>query len=222
MDSDRFDQLARALRHPTSRRGALDMLAGGAALAARLAGLDGADGVAARRRKAVKGPGSRQNAPKVALCHNGHTIVVAEPAVAAHLAQGDTLGPCGAPGQGTCVPNDQICSLLSPVRCCGDRTFCRPTIYPTLTTCQTACTRSPNGDAVCQEILGYPDVQCVKDVIACGGSTLGECCRPKVCGKSSDCQGGGPCCPSAAGLAGPKRCCAPGQVCATFGGCATP
>ncbi len=31
---------------------------------------------------------------KVKLCHNGHTIEVAQPAVEAHLAHGDTLGPC--------------------------------------------------------------------------------------------------------------------------------
>lgn len=32
---------------------------------------------------------------KVTLCHNGHTIVVAKPAVQAHLNQGDTIGACG-------------------------------------------------------------------------------------------------------------------------------
>jgi RTX calcium-binding nonapeptide repeat (4 copies) len=33
---------------------------------------------------------------KVTLCHNGHEITVAQSAVAAHLAQGDTLGKCKA------------------------------------------------------------------------------------------------------------------------------
>lgn len=32
--------------------------------------------------------------PKVAICHKGHTLSVAEAAVAAHLAHGDTLGAC--------------------------------------------------------------------------------------------------------------------------------
>jgi len=32
--------------------------------------------------------------PKVTICHNGNTLSVAEAAVAAHLAHGDTLGPC--------------------------------------------------------------------------------------------------------------------------------
>jgi len=31
---------------------------------------------------------------RVTLCHRGNTITVAEPAVPAHLAHGDTLGPC--------------------------------------------------------------------------------------------------------------------------------
>jgi hypothetical protein len=31
---------------------------------------------------------------KVAICHKGHTIKVAQPAVKAHLRHGDTLGAC--------------------------------------------------------------------------------------------------------------------------------
>jgi hypothetical protein len=31
---------------------------------------------------------------KVVLCHKGHTLEVAEPAVQAHLNHGDSLGPC--------------------------------------------------------------------------------------------------------------------------------
>jgi hypothetical protein len=31
---------------------------------------------------------------RVALCHKGHTIRVAQPAVKAHLRHGDTLGAC--------------------------------------------------------------------------------------------------------------------------------
>ena len=32
---------------------------------------------------------------RVAICHKGHTIYVAEPAVPAHLAHGDSIGACG-------------------------------------------------------------------------------------------------------------------------------
>jgi hypothetical protein len=33
---------------------------------------------------------------RVTICHKGQTITVAEPAVAAHLRHGDTVGACGA------------------------------------------------------------------------------------------------------------------------------
>ena len=43
----------------------------------------------------ARNPGSPVGPPqKVTLCHKGRTISVPEPAVAAHLAHGDTLGPC--------------------------------------------------------------------------------------------------------------------------------
>jgi hypothetical protein len=35
-----------------------------------------------------------QYGKKVTLCHNGHTITVALPALPAHLARGDAEGPC--------------------------------------------------------------------------------------------------------------------------------
>jgi hypothetical protein len=41
------------------------------------------------------GPGGKQYGKhRVAICHKGHTIRVAQPAVKAHLRHGDTLGPC--------------------------------------------------------------------------------------------------------------------------------
>jgi hypothetical protein len=41
------------------------------------------------------GPGGKQYGKhKVAICHKGHTIRVAQPAVKAHLRHGDKLGPC--------------------------------------------------------------------------------------------------------------------------------
>jgi hypothetical protein len=38
--------------------------------------------------------------PKVTICHKGHTITIAEPALPAHLRHGDTVGPCGVAGAG--------------------------------------------------------------------------------------------------------------------------
>jgi hypothetical protein len=41
------------------------------------------------------GPGGNQYGKnKVAICHKGHTIRVAQPAVKAHLKHGDRLGTC--------------------------------------------------------------------------------------------------------------------------------
>jgi hypothetical protein len=41
------------------------------------------------------GPGGKQYGKhKVAICHKGRTIHVAQPAVKAHLAHGDRLGTC--------------------------------------------------------------------------------------------------------------------------------
>lgn len=56
---------------------------------------------------------------KVTLCHEGNTITVAEPAVAAHLAHGDTLGPCGvapspSPSPSTSPSPAASCTGLGP------------------------------------------------------------------------------------------------------------
>ena len=41
-------------------------------------------------------PGQGNGQQKVTICHNGHTIKVGQPAVAAHLRHGDHVGPCTA------------------------------------------------------------------------------------------------------------------------------
>jgi hypothetical protein len=40
------------------------------------------------------GNGAGNGQQKVVICHMGHTLEVAEPAVQAHLNHGDSLGPC--------------------------------------------------------------------------------------------------------------------------------
>jgi len=44
--------------------------------------------------RAIASPASAQYQYRVAVCHKGHTIVIATPALKAHLAHGDTKGPC--------------------------------------------------------------------------------------------------------------------------------
>ena len=43
----------------------------------------------------------KQEKALVTICHKGNTIQVASAAVAAHVAHGDRIGPCGPP----CPPN---------------------------------------------------------------------------------------------------------------------
>ena len=50
---------------------------------------------AAKPAQSQYGPGGNQYGKrKVAICHKGHTIRVAQPAVKAHLKHGDRLGAC--------------------------------------------------------------------------------------------------------------------------------
>jgi hypothetical protein len=55
--------------------------------------------------------------PKVILCHQGQTLSVAQPSVAAHLAHGDTLGACdSAPPS---PPSPSPSASPSPVASCS-------------------------------------------------------------------------------------------------------
>lgn len=54
--------------------------------------------------------------PKVTLCHKGQTLSVAQPAVAAHLAHGDSLGACGSTPPS---PSPSASPSPSPVTSCS-------------------------------------------------------------------------------------------------------
>lgn len=94
MDDIIFDQTLRRLASTTPRRRVLGALVAGSATLAggRLAG--------AKAGGQGKGKGKGNGQPKMILCHakgkkkKPKTITVAAPAVAAHLAHGDTLGAC--------------------------------------------------------------------------------------------------------------------------------
>jgi hypothetical protein len=70
--------------------------------------LKGATGVAAVTSLAVFA-GSARGASKVQVCHRGKTIWISQDALGAHLAHGDTLGPCGA----TTTSNTTKCPTTS-------------------------------------------------------------------------------------------------------------
>lgn len=182
MDSTRFDRLARALARPASRRRAVGVLLGGAAVAARLSGLDGAtDGAAAKRRTAVKRAGNGKRPAKVALCHQGHTITVAEPAVKAHLADGDSIGPCNAPGSATCQAKLFGLCTINPFDidrnpCCNGMA-CIGTINPIVTACQLRCAT----DADCAAAFPNTALACRTDVLVCPFEAAAgqKCCVPR-------------------------------------------
>lgn len=87
----------------TSRRSPRrSRLLAAALLAGALLVSGGSAAIAGDKPGKGKGPG-KKGTEKVTLCHKGHTITVAKPAVKAHLAHGDTLGACrpAVPGHAT-------------------------------------------------------------------------------------------------------------------------
>lgn len=105
--------------------------------------------------------------------------------------QGDTV-------QGVCTFLDQIC-VIPPFGnpCCNGET-CRITAGLVVTTCQSEC----HSTSECQQRYKTKGVSCQRDSLACPG--LWGCCRPDVCGRDQDCDGG-TCCNG--------TCCLPRQRC---------
>jgi hypothetical protein len=116
----------------------------------------GSEPAGAQLTQAVGGqPGAAGTGGKVEVCHlppgnpaNAHTIVVGAPAVEAHLAHGDRVGSCEAPGEGgdgsspdggdetpppeevcaaegtSCDPDHPCCAGLT----CGAGNLCAPEV----------------------------------------------------------------------------------------------
>src|SRR5215203_4080718 len=111
MDSKQFDELVARLASASSRRSAVKGVIGGALASAgvtSVAAKNGGKGKGKGGQNKNKGKGKKTGKgqasnngdsnghgyglAKVQICHKGRTIEVAEPAVSAHLAHGDTLG----------------------------------------------------------------------------------------------------------------------------------
>ena len=151
MDGETFDDLVKRLT--ATRLTRWDALRG--LLASAAVGLTGATlaaavdarkkSKAARKKAKVGGKGKAKDRKgkaqdKVIICHNGQTLAVAAPAVPAHLAHGDTIGPCSDEGAGTCVPLLQVCVPLVGNPCCD---------------ANASCVMSAAGD-----VAGLPDFAC--------------------------------------------------------------
>lgn len=173
MDPSRFDTLARALVQPTSRRRALGVLGGALALLGAAA-----PGLAKSRRPAA----GRQ---KVVLCHNGHEIAVPTPAMEAHLAHGDTLGPCTPPpppqDSGGCAQKN-LFGICTPFQagftapCCGQMT-CELTAGLLVASCEQYC----SSDDDCKTAFPHKALACRIDALVCPVRAINgqKCCVPR-------------------------------------------
>lgn len=212
MDPRRFDQLARSLARHASRRGVLGVLLGGA--------------LGGGAMRATAKPAHARDQPTFLICHNGKTLQLPAPAAKAHLAHGDTAGPCGSvEGSGTCVPLLQVCVPLVGKPCCDAAAACvvsdagAAAGIPDFACRDTgaACT----SDAACHARYANPDVVCRPNDGGgfCRKGIPGDasCCAPNACAESGDCFHGLCCKP----FIGPITCCAAGQFCNRLGGCFT-
>jgi hypothetical protein len=244
MEGETFDDLVKRLT--ATRLSRLDALRG--LLASAAVGLTGATLAAADARKKSKAAGKKggkkakvggkgkakdrkgKAQDKVIICHNGQTLAVAAPAVPAHLAHGDTIGPCSDAGAGTCVPLLQVCVPLVGNPCCDANASCVMSAAGDVTglpdfACRDNSTTDCTSDAECHARFANSDVVCRENI---GGSLcppvphgqenrVRHCCAPKACDTASECFSN-LCCKPFVGL---NTCCAIGQFCNRIGGCFT-
>jgi hypothetical protein len=188
MDRHGFDDLLRGLAIGVSRRSVLGGLIGGF-----LGGLSGRAAAANRGQE------------RVVLCHHhpggARTMTVAVPALAAHLAHGDTVGPCEA----FCPPS-QLCGTGAEPECCLDtNTACCGGVCCDLNGGEDCCVgqfghtccpvgRECCGGACCPEGEGCWQGLCLPaGIIPCGETfcdrNAGECCAAGVCATGELCFG---------------------------------
>jgi hypothetical protein len=194
VDGDRFDSIARRLSAVASRRGLL-IGAVASVVGVTTAMLTADDPAAAKKGGKGKGKGrgkgkgkgqsKGKGQEKVTLCHNGHTITVGAPAVPAHQAQGDTLGPCPCEGK----RDNDPCTLTTggPGACC--RGTC--TQLGTLQNCKSCADVCPASTDVCSDLNsgGNPTSGCCAPT----GATCDPLATPDRCCGTSTCGVGGTC-----------------------------
>ena len=150
MDGKQFDGLIRRLTAQESRRGLLGGLIG-SVVAIAGAGLTASEIAEAKKGGKGKGGGKRKKGKKgkgqekVLICHKGKEIVVARPAVDAHVRNhGDTVGPCPAPNACASRDENDPCTLGNGTTgaCCGGK--CTPlNTRQNCRSCGDVCDRPP-------------------------------------------------------------------------------
>jgi hypothetical protein len=154
-----FDTLTQELVTDTSRRRVLGSLVGA------VTALAGGRLAAAKRG----GKGKHKGKPKVALCHNGHTIRVGNPAVDAHLADGDYLGPC----RETC-PSGSCDEASGEVCCPPGSAQAADTCRPAEGTCCGAGGFITGTEAICCA-NGSRASSCPVDQVCCPATAANDC-----------------------------------------------
>ena len=101
---------------------------------------------------------------KFTICHKGRTITVAEPAVAAHLAHGDTLGHC--------ISACACPKIYDPVTCGDGKTYANP--------CLAECAGQKGCSAPCACPETYDPVTCANGETY-ANACLAECADQTGC-----------------------------------------
>jgi hypothetical protein len=168
-----MDPSAFARPDAASRRRALGVLGGALALL----------GEAASGRAKGRHPAAGRQ--KVVLCHNGHEIAVPASAMEAHLAHGDTLGPCTPPpppqDAGGCAQQN-LFGVCTPFQtgftapCCGQMT-CTLTAGLLVASCEQYCST----DDDCKRAFPHKALACRIDALVCPVEAINghKCCVPR-------------------------------------------
>jgi hypothetical protein len=165
---NRFDAVTKTLMSDASRRQVLSGLLGGVtALLLGSRALEAKKGGKGKEKRRGKSKQAKQNPTndrnpqgrgqeKVLICHKGHEIEVAAPAVDAHLRHGDTIGAC-PPEPVTCTP---------PETACGDTCVNLQTDEANCGQCGRACGANEvcNNGLACQAATCLPVTDTTGDV----------------------------------------------------------
>lgn len=144
------------------------------------------------------GPGFREGksgggGPKrVEVCHDGSTLTIPEPAIAAHLGHGDALGPCADACTDASCDDGDLCTTDA---CNGDGTcghaavICDDTDPCTADACDPAvgCTHAPVTGASCDDGNGCTSADSCSAGVCAGAPVVGCCAGDDACEDGNPC-----------------------------------